>query len=71
MKGELTNAKFIKDRTSNFRFNHVDSLFTYVVTSQFYCANIILTAEIIARFVNDIGTVKIVMEYLHYIVNVQ
>ena len=45
----LTNYKFIKIYTINLSFNQVDSLFTYVVTSQFYRANIIFTAENIAR----------------------
>ena len=37
----------------------------------FYRANIIFTAKIIAHFVDDIGTVKIVVEYLHYMVKMQ
>ena len=36
-----------------------------------YRANIIFTAEIIECFTSDIGTVKIIIEYLHYKVNVQ
>ena len=41
------------------------------MTLKFYRANIIFTAEIIARVVNDIGTVKIVIEYLHYMVKME
>ena len=64
-------TEFIKVCASNISFNHVDSLFPYVVTSQYFCANIIFTAEIIECFTSDIGTVKIIIEYLHYKVNVQ
>ena len=71
MTGVLTNTKFIKICTINFSFNHVDTLLRNVVTSQFYHPNIIFTAKIITRFVNDIGTVKIVIEYLNYIENMQ
>ena len=37
----------------------------------FFRANIIFTAKIIARFVNDIGTAKVVIECLHFMANIQ